>query len=549
MGKRLYFNHEARRLLQDGVDALANAVKVTLGPKGRNVVLERLAGPPTITNDGVTIAREIELSNQYQNMGAQLVREVANKTSDMTGDGTTTATLLAQAIVREGMKALDEGANPMLLRRGIEEATVKLVAELHRVARPIKDREHMQHVATIAAKMDDVIGYVVAEAVSQVGDDGVVTIEESDDPGIRVDFVEGVVVENGWVSPYMVRDTERMETVFENPLIFMTNKPLKHPNDLLPLLDQVMKEPRPLLILAEDVSGGALGMLVANNQHRTIEAVAARAPGFGHRRIQHLGDIAAFTGGTVIAEEAGLSLNNVRREHLGTARRVIVTADSTTLIEGGGSDADVKSRLDQIRAELARAVHERDVEIYHERIARLSASLAVIKVGAPTDTVRAERFRRTEGALAATEAAVAEGVVAGGGTALLRASSALDGIELEGDYLRGADIVRSVLDEPLYWIASNAGYDGHAVIDQVRAAPEGHGLDALTGEFGDLYDKGVIDPVRVTRMALEHAASVAALLLTTEAIVAEELIAQPGAIIAPGFGDLAEGMARPSSPI
>jgi chaperonin GroEL len=549
MGKRLYFNHEARRLLQDGVDALANTVKVTLGPKGRNVVLERLAGPPTITNDGVSIAREIELSDQYRNMGAQLVREVANKTSDQTGDGTTTATLLAQAIVREGMRALDEGANPMLLRRGIEEATDALSAELRRIARPVEGRDQMRHVATIAAKEDPVIGEAVAEALERVGREGVVTLEESDAPGISVEYAEGVVVENGWVSPYMVRDTDRMETVFENPLILMTNKPLKHPNDLLPALDAVMKDPRPLLILAEDVTGGALGMLVANNQHKTIEAVAARAPGFGHRRIQHLGDIAAFTGGTVIAEEAGLSLAGVRREHFGTARRVIVTADSTTLVEGGGTHEQVESRLSQIRAELARAVHERDVEIMQERIARLASKLAVIKVGAPTDTVRAERFRRTEGALAATQAAVSEGIVAGGGTALLRATGALDAVQLKGDYARGVEIMRSVLDEPLFWIASNAGYDGHATVDQVRAMPDGHGLDALTGEFGDLFDKGVIDPVRVTRLSLEHAASVAALLLTTEALVAEELIAQPGAIIAPGFGDLAEGMARPSSPI
>ena len=549
MGKRLYFNHEARRLLQDGVDALANTVKVTLGPKGRNVVLERLAGPPTITNDGVTIAREIELSDQYRNMGAQLVREVANKTSDQTGDGTTTATLLAQAIVREGMKALDEGANPMLLRRGIEEATDALSAELRRIARPIETRDQMKHVATIAAKEDEVIGEAVAEALERVGREGVVTLEESDSPGISVEFAEGVVVENGWVSPYMVRDTERMETVFENPLILMTNKPLKHPNDLLPALDAVMKDPRPLLILAEDVTGGALGMLVANNQHQTIQAVAARAPGFGHRRIQHLGDIAAFTGGVVIAEEAGLSLASVKREHFGTARRVIVTTDSTTLVEGGGTHEQVESRLAQIRAELARAVHERDVEIMQERIARLSSKLAVIKVGAPTDTVRAERFRRTEGALAATQAAVSEGIVPGGGTALLRATTALDAVQLKGDYARGVEIMRSVLDEPLYWIASNAGYDGAATVDQVRAMPDGHGLDALTGEFGDLVEKGVIDPVRVTRLSLEHAASVAALLLTTEALVAEELIAQPGAIIAPGFGDLAEGLARPSSPI
>jgi chaperonin GroEL len=548
MGKRLYFNHEARLLLQAGVDELANTVKVTLGPKGRNVVLERLAGAPTITNDGVTIAREIELTDQYKNMGAQLVREVANKTSDQTGDGTTTATLLAQAIVREGMRALDEGANPMLLRRGIEEATAAISEELKRVARKVEGDE-LAHVATIAAKEDEVVGGVVAEALSHVGPDGVVTIEESDAPGISVDFVEGMVVENGYVSSYMVRDHERMETVFENPHILMTNKPLKHPNDLLPTLDAVMKDPRPLVILAEDVAGGALGMLVANNQHRTIEAVAVRAPGFGHRRIQHLGDLAAFTGGTVIAEEAGLSLANVKREHFGTARRVVVTADDCTFVEGGGSAEDVTARLSQMRVELARAVHDRDVEILQERIARLSSNLAVIKVGAPSEVAQKERFRRTEGALAATQAAVSEGVVPGGGTALLRSGSALDAVHLEGDYARGVEIIRSVLSEPLYWIASNAGYDGQATIDQVLAMPAGHGLNALTGEFGDLYEKGVIDPVRVTRLSLEHAASVAALLLTTEALVAEELIAQPGAIIAPGFGDLAEGMARPSSPI
>ena len=549
MGKRLYFNHEARRLLQAGVDALADTVKVTLGPKGRNVVLERLTGAPTITNDGVTIAREIELTNQYENMGAQLVREVANHTSELTGDGTTTATLLAQAIVREGMLALDSGANPVLLRRGIEQATEALSAELRRLARPVSSPDELRHVATIAAKEDEVIGGAVADALARVGDEGVVTIEESPVGGIEVEFVEGMLVENGWVSPYMVRDTERMETVFENPHILMTNKPISDPRDLLPTLDLVMKDPRPLVILAEKVDGGALGMLVANNQHRTIEAVAARAPGFGHRRIQHLGDLAAFVGGEVIAEEAGLALDRVRPEHLGTARRVIVTADSTTFIEGGGSAEAVHSRLAQIRAELARASQERDVEIMQERLARLATSLAVIKVGAPAEVVLKERFRRTEGALAATQAAVSEGIVPGGGTALLRSAAALDALQLEGDYGRGVDIVRAVLTEPLFWIASNAGYDGQAVIDQVSAMPEGHGLDALTGEFGDLYEKGVIDPVRVVRLCVEHAASVAALLLTTEALVAEELIAQPGAIIAPGFGDLAEGMARPSSPI
>jgi chaperonin GroEL len=549
MGKRLHFNHEARRLLQAGVDELANTVKVTLGPKGRNVVLERLTGAPTITNDGVSIAREIELSDQFKNMGAQLVREVASKTSDLTGDGTTTATLLAQAIVREGMLALDEGANPMLLRRGIEEATACLVEELKRVARPVEGREQLAHIATIAAKEDEVIGEAVAEALDRVGAEGVVTVEESEMPGVNVEFVEGMHVENGWISPYMVRDRERMETVLENPYILMTAEPISHPQDLMPTLDAVMKAPRPLVILAEKVDGAALGMLVTNNQHRTLEAVAIRAPGFGHRRIHHLGDLAAFCGGQVIAEEAGLTLAHVKPEALGRARRVIVTADSTTFIEGGGSPAAVSDRLAEIRAELARASDDRDLDVLQERLARLSSSLAVIRVGAPTAVVLNDRMRRTQGALAATQAAVSEGIVAGGGTALLRSAPALDVLDQDGEYGRGVDVVRSVLSEPLYWIASNAGYDGQAVIDQVKAMPDGHGLDALTGEFGDLYENGVVDPVRVTRLGLEHSASVAALMLTTEALVAEELIAQPGAIIAPGFGDLAEGLARPSSPI
>ena len=427
MGKRLHFNHEARRLLQAGVDELANTVKVTLGPRP-HVVLERLTGAPTITNDGVSIAREIELSDQFKNMGAQLVREVANKTSDLTGDGTTTATLLAQAIVREGMGALDEGANPMLLRRGIEEATACLVAELQRVARPVEGRAQLAHIATIAAKEDEVIGNAVADALERVGGEGVVSIEEADVPGITVEFVEGMHVENGWISPYMVRDRERMETVFEDPYILMTNKPISHANELLPALDQLMKAPHPLVILAEKVDGSALGMLVANNQHRTIEAVAVRAPGFGHRRIHHLGDLAAFTGGQVIAEEAGLTLAHVRAESFGRARRVIVNADSTTFIEGAGTRESVEARLPEIRAELARASQDRDVEVLQERLARLALRLAVIRVGAPTEVVLNERMRRAQGALAATQAAVAEGVVAGGGTALLRSGQALDSL-------------------------------------------------------------------------------------------------------------------------
>ena len=549
MGKILYFNHEARQLLAAGVDELANTVRVTLGPKGRNVVLERLTGPPMITNDGVSIAREIELSNPLKNMGAQLVREVANKTSDLTGDGTTTATLLAQSIVREGMKALEEGANPMLLRRGIEDATELVVSELRRGARTVASRDDLMHVATIAAKEDERIGGAVAKALDRVGPEGVVTIEEADLPGIDVEFVEGMHVENGHYSPYLVQDTQRMETVFNDPYILLTNKPIVHVQDLMPTLDAVMKSPRPLVIFAEKVDGAALGLIVQNNQHGTLKAVVVRAPGFGHRRIAHLHDLAAFTGGQVIAEEAGLTLQHVKPETFGSARRVVITQDATVLVEGAGTADQVEARLAQIRAELERATQDTDIEVLRERLARLSSSLAVVHVGASTGPELKEKLRRCEGALAATRAAVSEGIVAGGGTALLRAETALDDTGLAGDYLRGAEVIRAVLSDPLYWVSTNAGYDGQTVVDQVRTMPPGHGLNALTGEFGDLFDDGVIDPLRVTRLTIEHAASVAALMLTTEALVAEELIAQPGAIIAPGFGDLAEGLARPSSPV
>ena len=549
MGKILHFNDDARRRLQSGVDQLADAVKVTLGPKGRNVVLERLTGAPTITNDGVSIAREIELSDPFENMGAMLVREVATKTSDLTGDGTTTATLLAQGIVREGMRTIDEGANPMLLRHGIEVATQRVVEHLRSQARPVSSRDDLRHVATIAGKEDVMIGEAVAEALDHVGEEGVVTVEESPLPGISVEFVEGMLVENGMVSPYMATDQTRMETVYEDPYIFMTTKPISAIPDLMPLLDQVMKEPRPLVILAEKVDGAALGMLVHNASHGTLEAVAVRAPGFGHRRIAHLKDLAAFTGGEVITEEAGLTLDNVRREYLGSARRVIVTEHSCTFVEGAGTAEAVETRLGQIRNEAEHAPHENDREIARERLAKLASRLAVIHVGAATDVVLSEKRHRTEGALAATRAAVSEGIVPGGGTALLRAEEALENLELEGDYAKGADLVRRVLSEPLYWIATNAGYDGRAAIDEVRSMAPGGGLNALTGEFGDLLEGGVIDPVRVTRLTIENAASVAALLLTTEAVVAEQLLAQPGAILAPGFGDLAEGLARPSSPV
>jgi len=552
MGKKLYFKHEARRLLQIGVDELADTVKVTLGPKGRNVVLERLTGVPMITNDGVSIAREIELSDPYKNMGAQLVREVADKTSDVTGDGTTTATLLAQSLVREGMAVLDQGANPMVLRRGIEDAVELVVAELARLAKPVSGLEQLAHVATIAAKEDERIGDAIGRALDKVGEEGVVSVEESDINGVSVDFVEGLHVENGHLSPYLIRDQQRMETVFENPHVLMTTKPISNVQELMPILGLIQRSPRPLVILAEKVDGAALGMLVQNNQHGTLEATAIRAPGFGHRRINYLEDLAAFCGGQVVTPDRGLDIEDVQLSDLGSARRVIVTSESTTFVEGAGTAEAVEARLAQIRVELERATVEGDVEALKERLARLSSRLAVIRVGGATDVELRERKRRTEGALSATRAAMAEGIVAGGGTALLRAADVLADVLQEGDRALGVEVVRSALADPLFWIAENAGYDGAAVIERVRAMPAGYGLNALTGDFGDLFEAGVIDPVRVTRTCLENAASVAALLLTTEALVAEEPFAphiQPGAILSSEIGDLAEGMARPSSPV
>jgi chaperonin GroEL len=482
-------------------------------------------------------------------MGAQLVRQVADRTSELTGDGTTTATLLVQSLIREGMRVLADGVNPMQLRRGIEEAVELVVAELERTARKVEDVELLAHVATIAAKEDERIGRAVAQALDRVGEDGVVSVEEGEAPGISVEFVEGMHVDNGHLSPYLVRDRMRMETVLEHPYVLMTTQPISSVQELMGAIGQVMRRPEPLIILAEKVDGAALGMLVQNNQHGTLEATAIRAPGFGHRRIAYLEDLAAFTGGRVITPEAGLSLEDVTLESLGRARRVVVSQESTTFIEGGGTEEAVRGRLHEIGVELDRATHDGDIDSLRERRARLSSRLAVVRVGGATAVETKERLRRTEGSLSAARAAMAEGIVPGGGVALLRCAGALAGPAPDGDRGAGWDVVRAVLSDPLYWIASNAGYDGQAVIDQVRAMPDGHGLNALTGAFGDLIESGVIDPVRVTRLSLQHAASVAALMLTTEALVAEELIGQPGAILAPGFGDLAEGMARPSSPV
>jgi chaperonin GroEL len=547
MAKDLRFNTQARQLLESGVNALADAVKVTLGPKGRNAVIEKLTGPPTITNDGVTIAREIQLRDPFANMGAQLVKEVAMKTNGVAGDGTTTATVLAQALVREGLAAVDDGANPMLLKTGIQRAVAAVVATLSDRAREVRSQQDLAHVATLSANNDAEIGETIAAAMQRVGLGGVVTVEESPSFGLHMTFVDGVEFDHGYISPYMVTDTDRMEAVYENPYILYTNEKISRVQELMPVLEQVTRTGTPLVIMAETVDGPALGMLVANNVHDTFKSVVVRAPGFGHRRVAELTDLAVFTGGQVITGDAGLSLEHVGLEQLGRCRKVTVTESSTTLVGGAGSDAEVSQRIEQIKRELERAENEHDQDSLQARIARLSGSVAVIHVGAATGVELKETQHRVEDSLSATRAAIEEGIVAGGGTALLQAASAVDDLALDGDAAVGRDIVRRALGEPLRWIAVNAGYDGNEVVARVATLPPGHGFDALTGEYGNLVERGVIDPVKVTRSALQSAASIAALLLTTETLVVEEIVQNPGAIVAPGFGDLAEGMVRPSN--
>ncbi len=548
MAKMLVYQEDARRYLETGVNKLADAVKVTLGPKGRNVVLEKMAGAPMITNDGVSIAQEIHLSDPFENMGAHLVREVASQTSDVVGDGTTTATVLAQAMVREGMLRIADGANPMLLRRGIEEAAGRVVDELARMARPVGSKAELAHVAAIAANDDAEIGAMIGDALDRVGQDGVITVEESPTLGLDLEFVEGLQWDYGYISPYFVTDSERMEVAFEDPLILLTNMPISQVQLLMPVLEQVMRAQRPLVVVAENVDGPALGMLVTNARHGTFQSVAVRAPGFGHRRLNNLQDIAALTGAEVIAKDSGMKLENTTLERLGRARKVTVTEEATTIL-GGGGEEEVGARIAQIQAELGRTENEREREHLQERLARLAGKVAVIHVGAATRVELKEKQRRTEGALAATRAAVEEGILSGGGVALVNAEHVLDGTNGSmSEQVLGAEIVRAALSEPLRWIADNAGHDGSAVIERVRTLQPGWGLNALTGEYGEMIPAGVIDAAKVTRSALQNAVSIAALLLTTEALIAEELVAQPGAVIAPGFGDLAEGLARPSSP-
>ncbi|MFD7159299.1 chaperonin GroEL [Kribbella sp. NPDC059898] len=547
MAKELRFNEDARRLLESGVNALADAVKVTLGPKGRNAVLEKLTGPPTITNDGVTIAREIQLREPFANMGAQLVKEVAMKTNGVVGDGTTTATVLAQAMVREGLRAVDEGANPMRVRRGIEQTVPVVVATLRSWAADVGGGQDLRNIATMAAGDDESIGEVIAEAVERVGRNGIVSTEESDGLGLSVEVVDGIEFDHGYTSAYMVTDKERMEAVHERPVILLTNRKINQVQDIMPTVEVAKRADRPLVVMAEDVTGPALQFLVGGNMHGTMQSVVVRAPGFGHRRIAELEDLAVALGGHVIAQDTGLELADVSLEHLGTCDRITISENSTTIVGGHGDPALVEARLAQLETQFERARIDADRDSLQLRMARLSGRVAVVRVGGATSVELKERMLRVEDSLAATRAAVEEGVVAGGGTALVQAQEAVSRVELTGDDAIGREVVRRALPEPLRWIAINAGYDGDDVVKKVADLPLGHGFNALTGQYDDMFDQGVMDPLKVTRAALESAASIAALLITTETAVVEEVLGNPGAILAPGFGDLAEGMVRPSN--
>ena len=546
MAKELRFGEEGRRLLQAGVDQLAEAVKSTLGPKGRNVILEKITGSPEVTNDGVTIAREIHLRDPFENMGAQLVKEAAVKTNDTVGDGTTTATVLAQAIVREGMKAVAAGGNPVLVKRGIDLAVGALVEHLASVAHPVSTEEDYARVAAISANDDDAIGRVVARALHTVGDDGVVTVEDSPVLGLSVEFVEDFEFANGYVTPYMVTNPGTLEAVVDDPYILFSAEKIKDVQSIMPVLDKIMRaERRPLVIVAETVEGTALQMLVHNHVNRTFQAVAIKAPGFGEKRIHLLEDMAALCGGKVHSKSSSFALEQMTTEHLGRATQVRVTSDNTTIIGGRGDRTALEQRLSQLRAELARATIGTDEDFFSDRIARLSGKAAIIRVGAPTNAEAKEVRHRVDDALQATRAAIAEGIVAGGGSALLHAEPALDRMQVDGDYRIGVEIVRSALTEPVLLIASNAGYDGDDVVKQVSALGVDEGFDALEGRFGNMVELGIIDPLRVVRSALQNGASVAGLILTTNSLVAEEVTPWNKALMTE-FGPLDEGIPQPS---
>ena len=522
MAKILEFNDSARRSLERGVDALANAVKVTLGPKGRNVVIDKKWGAPTITNDGVTIAREVELDDPYENLGAQLAKEVATKTNDVAGDGTTTATVLAQALVHEGLRNVAAGASPTGLNRGINAAVDALHDALGEAAREVDGKDDIAHVATISAQ-DRQIGELIAEAFDKVGKDGVITVEESSTTAMELEFTEGLQFDKGYISPYFVTDSERMEAVLEDAHVLIHQGKISSVADLLPLLEKVLQTSKPLFVVAEDLEGEALSTLVVNKIRGTFTAVAVKAPGFGDRRKAMLEDMATLTGAQVVTPDVGLKLDNVGLEVLGTARRIVVTKDDTTIIEGAGDADAIAARMNQLKAEIENTDSDWDREKLQERLAKMAGGVCVIKVGAATEVELKEKKHRIEDAVSATRAAIDEGIVAGGGSALVHAASLLDGdLGRSGDEATGVAIVRRAVDEPLRWIAENAGLQGYVVVEKVRGLKAGHGLDAATGDYGDLVAAGVIDPVKVTRSALRNAASIATMVLTTDTLVVEK---------------------------
>jgi chaperonin GroEL len=519
--KLLKFGEEARRGLEAGVDKLADAVAITLGPKGQNVVLDKKWGAPTITNDGVTIAKEIELEDPWENMGAQLTKEVATKTNDVAGDGTTTATVLARAMVKGGMKNVAAGANPMALKRGIEKAVEAAVEAIKNESKEIESKDEIAQIAAISAA-DTEIGTTIAEALDKVGKDGVITVEESNTFGIELEFTEGMQFDKGYISPYFVSDPERQEAVLEEPYVLIVNKKISSAQELLPLLEKVLNTGKPLAVIAEDVDGEALATLVVNKIRGTFNAVGIKAPGFGDRRKAMLQDIATLTGAQVVSEEVGLKLENVTLDLLGKARKVVVTKDDTTIVEGAGSGEDVQGRINQIKAEIDKTDSDWDREKLQERLAKLSGGVAVIKVGAATEVELKEKKHRIEDAVSATRAAVEEGIVPGGGVTLIRAEAVLDKLDLMDDEATGANIVRNALAEPARRIAQNAGYEGAVIVEQIRTEGDGRGFDAATGEWVDMVKAGIIDPAKVTRSALQNAASIAAIVLTAESAVVEK---------------------------
>ncbi|MER7515128.1 chaperonin GroEL [Streptomyces sp. NPDC126499] len=536
MAKIIAFDEEARRGLERGMNQLADAVKVTLGPKGRNVVLEKKWGAPTITNDGVSIAKEIELEDPYEKIGAELVKEVAKKTDDVAGDGTTTATVLAQALVREGLRNVAAGANPMALKRGIEKAVEAVSGALLEQAKDVETKEQIASTASISAA-DTQIGELIAEAMDKVGKEGVITVEESQTFGLELELTEGMRFDKGYISAYFATDMERMEASLDDPYILIVNSKVSAVKDLLPLLEKVMQSGKPLLIIAEDVEGEALSTLVVNKIRGTFKSVAVKAPGFGDRRKAMLNDIAILTGGTVISEEVGLKLENAGLDLLGRARKVVITKDETTIVDGAGDSEQVAGRVNQIRAEIENSDSDYDREKLQERLAKLAGGVAVIKAGAATEVELKERKHRIEDAVRNAKAAVEEGIVAGGGVALLQASSVFEKLDLEGDEATGANIVKLALEAPLKQIAVNGGLEGGVIVEKVRNLPVGHGLNAATGEYVDMIAEGIIDPAKVTRSALQNASSIAALFLTTEAVIADK----PEKASAPAGGGMPGG--------